>query len=493
MKLKNFIIKDNYNDSVVLMDAANSVRNTFSNKNVSAVMGTPQNMDLLESLGLLTDEGKKAVSADLIFAVKTENGDEGAKMFEEFRKVIAEKSVEENASDEEEGSFDKSLAGDDALVLISIPGRYVARETERALESGKNVMVFSDNVPIKDEIRLKKLAVEKKLLFMGPDCGTCIINGKGLGFANVIRPGRIGVAGASGSGIQEVTCAIDKMGQGVSQAIGVGGRDIKTPVGGLSLLAAMDFLEEDKDTDVIAIISKPPDADVADKIISRAKSGKKKYVINFLTMELKDFGNIKFASSLESAAVESCRILDEKAALPEADLPLPKLTGKYLRGLYAGGTLCYEALYLLADIEVFSNTPINKKFALQDVFKSRKHSLVDMGEDDFTRGYPHPMMDFTLRKQRILEEAADPETGVILLDCTLGWGCHDDPAGELAEAIAGAQKINPAVVFVLAMTGSYADPQDYKAQQKKLKDAGALVYHTNRQAVEAARKILISE
>jgi len=490
--LKNFILKDNYNDSVVLMNAANIVRNEFSNKNVSAVMATPQNMDLLDSLGLLTDEGREAVSADLIFAVKTESGGEGEKMFEAFKKVIAEKSTDEEAADENILSFDKSLTGDDALVLMSIPGRYVAREAERALDAGKNVMVFSDNVPIDDEIRLKKLALVKKLLFMGPDCGTCIINGKGLGFANVIKSGRIGIAGASGSGIQEVTCAIDKMGHGVSQVIGVGGRDIKSAVGGTSLLAAMDFLENDKDTDIITVISKPPDADVADKIISRAKTGKKKYVINFLTMELKDFGNIKFASNLEDAAVASCRLLNEKAALPVSDLKLPKPVGKYLRGLYAGGTLCYEALYLLKDIEIFSNTPINKKFTLQDNFKSHKNCLVDMGEDDFTRGYPHPMMDFTLRKQRIIEEAKDPEAGVILLDCTLGWGCHDDPAGELAEAIVGARKINTDIVFVTAMTGSYGDPQNYKLQQKKLEDAGALVYHTNRQAVDACRRILFA-
>ncbi|MDO9514290.1 MAG: acyl-CoA synthetase FdrA [Elusimicrobiota bacterium] len=490
--LKNFILKDNYNDSVVLMNAANSVRNEFSNKNVSAVMATPQNMDLLESLGLLSDEGKKALSADLIFAVDADN-DQAEQMFASFQKVMAAKSSEKDSSEESDSSFDTALLDDAALVLMSIPGRYVPREAERALMAGKNVMVFSDNVPLSDEIRLKKLAVEKKLLFMGPDCGTCIINGKGLGFANVIKPGNIGIAGASGSGIQELTCAIDKMGQGISQVIGVGGRDIKSAVGGLSLLAAMDLLESDKSTDVIVIISKPPDADVADKIISKAKAGRKKYVINFLTMELKDFGNIKFASNLEEAAVRACRLLNEKAVLPVSGHRLPKLKGKYLRALYAGGTLCYEALYLLKDIEIFSNTPINKDLSLKDVFKSVKNSLVDMGEDDFTRGYPHPMMDFTLRKQRIAQEAEDPQTGVILLDCTLGWGCHNDPAGELAEAIAEAKKINPGIIFITPITGSYGDPQDYNAQQKKLEEAGALVYHTNRQAVEAAREILFSK
>ncbi|MBA3052549.1 acyl-CoA synthetase FdrA [bacterium] len=490
--LKNFILKDNYNDSVVLMNAANSVRNEFSNKNVSAVMATPQNMELLESLGLLSDEGKKALSADLIFAVDADNA-QAEKMFASFQKVMAAKSSEKDSDGESDISFDTALLDDAALVLMSIPGRYVPREAERALMAGKNVMVFSDNVPLSDEIRLKKLAIEKKLLFMGPDCGTCIINGKGLGFANVIKPGNIGIAGASGSGIQELTCAIDKMGQGMSQVIGVGGRDIKSAVGGLSLLAAMDLLESDKSTDVIVIISKPPDADVADKIISKAKAGRKKYVINFLTMELKDFGNIKFASNLEEAAVAACRLLNEKAVLPLSSHRLPKLKGKYLRALYAGGTLCYEALYLLKDIEIFSNTPINKDLSLKDVFQSVKNSLVDMGEDDFTRGYPHPMMDFTLRKQRIAQEAEDPQTGVILLDCTLGWGCHNDPAGELAEAIAEAKKINPGIVFVTPITGSYGDPQDYNAQQKKLEEAGAFVYHTNRQAVEAARGILFSE
>ncbi|MFH2084796.1 MAG: succinyl-CoA synthetase, partial [Candidatus Omnitrophota bacterium] len=197
--------------------------------------------------------------------------------------------------------------------------------------------------------------------------------------------------------------------------------------------------------------------------------------------------------NLEEAAVAACRLLNEKAVLPLSSHRLPKLKGKYLRALYAGGTLCYEALYLLKDIEIFSNTPINKDLSLKDVFQSVKNSLVDMGEDDFTRGYPHPMMDFTLRKQRIAQEAEDPQTGVILLDCTLGWGCHNDPAGELAEAIAEAKKINPGIVFVTPITGSYGDPQDYNAQQKKLEEAGAFVYHTNRQAVEAARGILFSE
>jgi len=491
--LKNFILKNNYNDSVVLMTAANGVRNEFSNKNVSAVMATPQNMELLESLNLLSDEGKKAVSADLIFAIDADNAETAEKMFEAFQKHLSAKASGKDSGKSEDSSFDTALSGDAALVLMSIPGRYVAREAARALGAGKNVMVFSDNVPLEEELRLKKLALEKKLLFMGPDCGTCIINGKGLGFANVIKPGNIGIVGASGSGIQELTCAIDKMGQGMSQVIGVGGRDIKSAVGGLSMLAAMDLLESDRNTDIIIIVSKPPDADVADKLISKAKSGRKKYVINFLTMELKDFGNIQFASNLEEAAVRVCRLMDKNAALPVSSRALPKLKDKYLRALYAGGTLCYEALYLLKDIEIFSNTPINKDLALKDVFKSVKNSLLDMGEDDFTRGYPHPMMDFTLRKQRIVQEAEDPDTGVILLDCTLGWGCHDDPAGELAEAIAEAKKINPALVFITPITGSSGDPQGFDAQRKKLEDAGALVYHTNRQAVEAARDILFSK
>ena len=496
--LKNFILKDNYNDSVVLMNAANIVRNKFSNKNVSAVMATPQNMELLSGLGLMTDEGREAGSADLIFAVKMEDGDEGAaesaeKMFETFQKVMTEKSVKKDTGVEEAGGYEKALTGDDALVLMSIPGTYVAREAERALSSGKNVMVFSDNVSLEVEIKLKNMAKDKGLLFMGPDCGTCILNGKGLGFANVVRKGSIGIIGASGSGLQEVTCSIHTLGCGITQAIGTGGRDMKSAVGGITSLSAMDYFENDKDTEVVLIVAKPPDADVADEIIEKAKKSKKKYVINFLTMELNDFGNIQFAANLEEAAVKACRLIKPFVDVPKVDVEIKPIKGKYLRGLYGGGTLCYEALYLMKDLEIFSNTPINKLRALRDPFKSFRNCMVDMGEDEFTRGYPHPMMDFTLRKSRIVEEARDTDVGALMLDCTLGYGCHPDPAAELAEAMMEAKKLNPELIFITTITGTADDYQDYAAQKKKLESTGAVVYPTNRQAIMACRKLLSAE
>jgi len=350
----------------------------------------------------------------------------------------------------------------------------------------------SDNVSIEEEINLKKLAASKNLLLMGPDCGTAIINGKGLGFANVVRRGNIGIVGASGSGVQEVTTIIHKLGCGVSHAVGVGGRDLKEDVGGITTKSAMDFFEEDSDTEVVVLISKPPAGGVADEIISKAKKSKKKYVINFLTLELKDFENIKFAATLEDAALTAGRIVKKDAGIPAEQAELKKISG-FLRGLYSGGTLCYEALYLLKDLEIYSNIATNKVLKLEDPFKSFKNCLVDMGEDEFTRGYPHPMMDFTLRKQRILQDAGDKETGVILLDCALGWGCHSNPAGELSEAVAEAKKINPEIVFISSITGTDGDPQNYMAQKKILADAGVLVFSTNRQAVAAAREAVFGK
>ncbi|MCD6412753.1 MAG: acyl-CoA synthetase FdrA [Elusimicrobia bacterium] len=489
MAVKNFVVKESYNDSVVLMNAANVVRKKFGVKDVSAVMATPQNLELLSSLGLLSDGGKSAASSDLIFAVKTNDESAAAEMFKEFKSALAA-AVPAEKSEGEIKNFDEALDSDASLILISIPGWYVRAEAEKAIRKGKNVMVFSDNVSLEDEIFLKNLAKEKNVLFMGPDCGTSIINGKGLGFANVVRKGNIGIVGASGSGIQEVTTIIHKLGFGISQAIGVGGRDIKKEVGAISMKQALDFFETDSETEAVVIISKPPDEAVAAEIIEKAKNSKKKYVINFLTLELKDFENISFASTLEDAALKACRLFDERVEVAKEDVNLKKIGGKFLRGLYSGGTLNYEALYILRNFEIYSNTPIDKSRKMKNPFKSEGHCLVDMGEDEFTRGYPHPMMDFTLRNQRIVAEARNPDVGVILLDCALGWGCHPDPAGELAGAVAEAKKINPEIVFITSITGTDADPQDYAQQKKKFEDTGVFVFPTNRQAVLAAKEVV---
>jgi len=472
------------------MNAAQEVRKKFGTKDVTSVMATPQNLELLSSLGLLTDEGKKASPADLIFAVKTQASEEAQKMWESFQETL--KKGAETAKSEVVESYAEVLKEDAALVLVSIPGRYVMSEAQRALNAEKNVMIFSDNVSVEEEIKLKKLAASKNLLLMGPDCGTAIINGKGLGFANVVRRGNIGIVGASGSGVQEVTTIIHKLGCGVSHAVGVGGRDLKADVGGITTKSAMDVFEEDADTEVVLLISKPPAGVVADEIISKAKSSKKKYVINFLTLELKDFANIKFAATLEAAALTACKMVKKDAGIPEDAAELKKVSG-FLRGLYSGGTLCYEALYLLKDFEIYSNIALNKVLKMEDPFKSFKNCLVDMGEDEFTRGYPHPMMDFTLRRQRILQEAGDRETGVILLDCALGWGCHLNPAGELSAAVAEAKKINPEIIYITSITGTDGDPQNYALQKKILTDAGVLVFSTNRQAVNAARKTVFGK
>src|SRR5580704_9603583 len=98
-------------------------------------------------------------------------------------------------------------------------------------------MIFSDNVPIAEEASLKHEARERGLMVMGPDCGTAIIGGVPLAFANAVPRGDIGIIGASGTGIQEVSTLIARAGRGVRHAIGTGGRDMHAEVGGLTTLA----------------------------------------------------------------------------------------------------------------------------------------------------------------------------------------------------------------------------------------------------------------
>jgi FdrA protein len=168
------------------------------------------------------------------------------------------------------------------LALISVLGDYAAAEAIKALRPGLSVMLFSDNVSLAHEREIKTLAREKNLLVMGPDCGTAIINGMPLGFANVVRRGAIGVVAASGTGLQEVTCCIDQLGAGISQALGTGGHDLHESIGGISMLYGLDALSADPDTRVIVLISKPPAPAVAEKILARARAAGKPVVVNFL-------------------------------------------------------------------------------------------------------------------------------------------------------------------------------------------------------------------
>jgi succinyl-CoA synthetase alpha subunit len=389
------------------------------------------------------------------------------------------------------------------LALISTPGEYAAAEATKALRLGLNVMLFSDNVPIEDEVALKKYAREHGLLVMGPDCGTAIINGVPLAFANVVRRGPIGCIAASGTGLQQVTSLVDRLGVGVSQAIGTGSHDLGEAVGGITMLQGLEALAADAATKVIVLISKPPAPSVAGKVLAAASAIGKPIVVCFVgadpaTIKGKDLYPTK---TLEDAARAAAALARGKkpAAKAAAKVAVPRLGlrpgQRYVRGLYSGGTFCYEASLLLGEAlgKVWSNAPVKKSDRIADVWHSREHTVIDLGDDVFTRGRPHPMIDHRLRNERMGAEAADPEVAVILFDVVLGHGAHPDPAAEMVPALEAAQarakKGKRKIAFVGFVCGTAGDPQNLGAQEAALRKAGVLLADSNAAAVRLAARI----
>jgi FdrA protein len=371
-------------------------------------------------------------------------------------------------------------------VLISVAGRYAAGVAREALELDKHVFLYSDNVSLEEEIALKKTAREKGLLVMGPDCGTAIINGVGLGFANRVRRGPIGLVGASGTGLQAVTAHIHNLGGGISHAIGTGGRDLKSEVGAITAHQALDLLARDDETKVIVLISKPPSSEVATKLLSAAQSTGKPFVIDFIGYPppARKLGNLHFATSLSEAAELAIQLLViSNSGHRGQQLPI---TNYYLRGLFSGGTLAYETMLgLQATLSpLYSNAPITNNQLLADSLHSESHTIIDLGDEFFMVGRLHPMIDNDLRIRRMKQEAADPEVGMILFDVVLGEGSHPDPASELSPAIKEIREQRVDVAFVAIVIGTVEDPQNLQAQVEQLKNAGVTVFRTATEAVE---------
>lgn len=507
------IFPDLYRDSVALMHLSSVLSDNPGVVQASLVMATPANLELLREAGLL-DKDVEAGPNDLLVAIEARTRGEIDQAFE-----LAEERLNPNpgfgapqngAAKIEPHSIEMALAElpQAGLAFISCPGEYAAAEAEKALRLGLDVMVFSDNVTLADEVRLKKYAAKHDLLVMGPDCGTAIIGGVPLGFANIVRRGDIGVVGASGTGTQQVTCLVDRFGLGISHAIGTGGRDLKAEVGGITMTAGLDALARDDETKVIVLISKPPSRDVAAAIIAAAGACKKPVVVNFLgagkAVEMPP--NVFPALSLEDAALKAVDLSRGVGATTSTaqDVEIDQAVEagrlgagqRYVRGLFSGGTFCYEAQVLLADIAgpVYSNTPLKPDLALDDVWTSRENTVVDLGDDLFTRGRPHPMIDHRLRNERILREAEDPETAVILLDIVLGLGAHDDPADAMAPALKKAREVaeknHRHLILIGSVCGTDADPQGLERQEAALRKAGMILAQSNAQAVRLVAGIL---
>jgi FdrA protein len=479
-----------YYDSVVLMQLQRGLLGLPGVVDAGVVMATPANRDLLAANNLLP-EAITANPDDLLIVVKAKDDASAESAIGQVDELLARRKSSSISQDFRPRSLNTAVKQlpEASWVLVSVPGRYAAGVAREALELGKHVFLYSDNVSLKDEIALKKTAREKGLLVMGPDCGTAIINGVGLGFANRVRRGNIGVVGASGTGTQAVTAQIHNLGGGISHAIGTGGRDLKSDVGAITAHQALDALARDDETKVIVLISKPPSPDVATGLISAAQGTGKPVVIYFIGYPppARKIGSLHFAISLSEAAeiaVEQLSVNSNQSLITD------NLITGYLRGLFSGGTLAYETLLgLQASLSpIYSNAAITNNQNLEDPLHSEKHTIIDLGDEFFMVGRLHPMIDNDLRIRRMKQEAADPEVGMILFDVVLGEGSHLDPVGELTPVIKEIQEKRIGglreLEFVAIVIGTDDDPQNLPSQASQLQEAGVTVFRTAAEAVE---------
>ena len=509
MTVTVIIRKDTYRDSVILMRLSNKVADLDGVLQAGVVMGTPTNKGFLKALNLLTEDARKASPNDLVIALDTQDEKSMAHALSEVDRLLTTRvSKDENKIVPK--TLDSALRGmsDANLVIISVPGIYAKREALKALRKGLNVFIFSSNVSLEDELELKQLAIEKDLLVMGPDCGTAIINNIVLGFGNVVNQGNIGIVAAAGTGLQQVSTLIHNEGFGISQAIGTGGNDLSKTVGGIMMIEGIKRLEQDVETKVIVLISKPPNQEISERVLKIARQSSKPVIVNFLGGDIESQGYTA-AKTLEDAATTACALAQGKQAIKtiftasreeilsiaQSEWDRLAANQNFVRGLYTGGTLSYEALILITPLleEIFSNSPLKPHLKLEDSTLSKNHTCVDMGAEEFVIGRPHPMIDYTLRNQRIIKEGNDPETAVILLDVVLGYGSHDNPAAELISPIqevkANAERNGTYLSVVASIVGTSLDPQEFHKQYKLLEDVGVIIMPSNAQAARMAALI----
>jgi FdrA protein len=450
----NRVERGRYLDSVALMRVSRRLEGLDGVEAAALMIGTPSNKALLRAAGLLAAEGEGATPNDLVIAVR---GGAAQQALAAAAGFLAQPKAGEAAGLASARSLKGALEllPQANLALISIPGEFAAYEARRALERGLHVLLFSDNVALEDEVALKRLAARRNLLLMGPDCGTAVIAGTPLAFANALPRGDIGIVSASGTGLQEVSSLIARMGGGVSHGIGVGGRDLDARVGALGTLAAIDALEQDAATAKIVLISKPPAPEVARKVLARVRNCAKPSVVCFLGLD-----EPGIAPTLRDAAEA---VMQKRIAW---DMPSTGKAQGQVRGLYSGGTLCAEAELIF------------RRRGL------RGHEFVDLGADEYTRGRPHPMIEPQIRNDHVARALADPGVGVLLLDVVLGYGAHENPAGVLLRNNLSRKTV------VASVTGTEQDPQGWSRQAALLREAGVLVAPSNAHAAEIAASLV---
>lgn len=483
------LIKGSFQDSVTLMVLSRDLSRAPDVNRVSVMMGTPANQDVFRETGFWHPALQDATPNDLCVVVDADGDDPqvAERVAADLKERLTQLARERRAAGyavARSWRRARQLLPDANLALVSVAGHYAAEPARQALEAGCHVMMFSDNVSLEQELELKSIARDKGLLVMGPDCGTAIVNKAPLAFANRIPSGPIAVVGASGTGIQELTSQIARLGGGITHALGLGGRDLSERVGGISALMALDMVARDPDSRVVAFVSKPPAAGVRARVFERMRTLGKPVVALFLGERpaRRNFGNVHLAGTLDEAAA----LAVELAAVDAQAARLPNAAGRGVCGLYTGGTLAAEAALLLAEtLGLATDDAHAEGFML----RAGGHRIVDLGDDAYTRGRPHPMIDPTLRSDMIRGLAGEPECGVLLLDIVLGFGGHADPAGEAAAAVGAmraARGSAPLVVVIATVTGTAADPQDRASQVGRLEEAGIVVAESVRAAVMLA-------
>ena len=479
-------------DSAKLMAAARAAEATEGVERAACFMATPANLDDARQLGLYDGAMDGAGPNDSVIVVEGPDPEAGLAAAE--RTLDPQAGGAGDASDALARRPRSMLAARADLALVSVPGEYAALEAHKALGAGMDVMLFSDNVSVEDEIALKRRARGLGLLVMGPGCGTALLGGVGLGFANVVAPGPVGVVAAAGTGAQEVMVLVERAGAGISDCYGTGGHDLHEEVGAITAIDAIARLRDDPATEVILCVSKPPSPTVANHVLDFLAGSGKPAAACFVGGGVAGRDGVEVVGTLEEAALAAARLagvvrpsVDDPGARPKAEWS----SGGAVRGLFSGGTLCSEAAAILADRlgEVCSNAPAGKAKKLAAGEAPVGHAVLDLGEEEFTRGRPHPMIDPEARAERLAEEAADPAVGVLLLDVVLGYSSHPDPAGALAPAIRTALEARPRLVVVAHVLGTEADPQVLSRQEATLRDLGVRLLPTNAAAARLAADV----
>ncbi|MGP3776091.1 acyl-CoA synthetase FdrA [Streptomyces sp. SDT5-1] len=503
------VIKQNtYFDSVSLMSISTKANELDGVEQAFVAMATEKNKEVLRNLDLLTPVLEAAGNGDLMIVAVTGDGVDTDTVLARIEELLERKAPAGGALKVTHRTLSSAVAADPTanLAVVAVNGAYAAREARTALQSGLHVMMFSDNVPLDDEIALKALAHDKGLLMMGPDCGTAIINNVGLCFANAVRPGTVGVVAASGTGSQEVSVRVHALGGGISQLIGTGGRDLSAEVGGVMMMDAIRALAADPGTEVIVLVSKPPAPEVERKVLAEIAVVGKPVVVYFVggsRQAVVEAGG-HFAGSSQDAALQAVRLTsDPKADVPDLDAGRVAAVRaklgpqqRYVRGLFCGGTLCDESMYALLDAgeEVWSNIQKNPDRRVGAADASRGHTFLDFGDDEFTNGRPHPMIDPFPRLERLRREARDPDVAVVVLDFVLGYGAHEDPVGVSLPAIAEARDAAAAdgrhLEIVGYVLGTDEDDPRLSAQVAALEAAGVTVTRSSTETGQYARAVI---